>query len=378
MQYSKDQEEALKKMNTWFLKTQSDPAKVPQVFYLAGWAGTGKTTIVEEFTSSLSEKFKILYGSFTGKAALRMRQVGMKGAGTLHSLIYEARTDKNTGQPIFEINHRSALAKADLLVLDECSMVGGELGRDVESFNKPILILGDEGQLPPIKGLGYFTSRQPDARLTEVHRQALENPIIELATAIRKGETIKRYDTEQLITYPKQDFLREHLLKADQILCGKNNTRQQINTYMRSYYNHDSVYPVENDKIICLRNNQKQNLFNGQTGTMVADATGKNYKELSFVDEEDKFYKIFAHKLGFEDDTQFKDMSYTERKLSNEFTYAYAITVHKSQGSQWDKLCLIDDNFLVWDRSNRRRWLYTAVTRAAEQLIIGRYPKGGF
>jgi len=355
MEYSADQEKALKKMLDWFEATQSTP-----------------------FTSHLPSKYKILYGSFTGKAALRMRQAGMKGAGTLHSLIYEARTDKNTGQPIFELSPKSALNRANLLVLDECSMVGDELGKDVCSFNKPILILGDEGQLPPIKGLGYFTSKRPDARLTEVHRQALENPIIELATGIRKGQAIKRYDEPELITYPKQDYLRTKLDKVDQILCGKNNTRQEINHYMRSLTMKESTYPLIGDRVICLRNNRKQNLFNGQMGTMVQDAVTQNYTELDFLDEEGKQYKVFAHKVGFEDDTKFKDIPYNERKFSNEFTYAYAITVHKSQGSQWDKLCLIDDNFLVWDRENRRRWLYTAVTRAAEQLVIGRYPKGGF
>jgi len=356
--YSADQEKALKKMLDWFNATQSTPEKVPQVFYLAGWAGTGKTTIVEEFTSQLPEKYRILYGSFTGKAALRMRQAGMRGAGTLHSLIYEARIDKQTGKVIFDINHRSKLNRGDLLVLDECSMVGEELGKDVLSFNKPVLILGDEGQLPPIKGLGYFTQRRPDARLTEVHRQALENPIIELATNIRKGQSIKKYDTEQLVTYPRQDYLKAQLENANQIICGKNKTRQDINMYMRKMYNRTDIYPQDNDKIICLRNNQKQNLFNGQVGTMLNDSSGTNYIELNFLDEEGKAYNVFAHKQGFEDDLKFKDMTYAERKLSNEFTYAYAITVHKSQGSQWDKLIVVDDNMLVWDRENRRRWLY--------------------
>ena len=147
MQYSQDQEAALKKMHEWFTATQEKPETVQQVFYMAGWAGTGKTTTVEAFTASLPEKVRVAYGSFTGKAALRMRQAGMRGAGTLHSMIYEARTDKDTGQPVFELSPDSKLRHVDLLVLDECSMVGDELGTDVLSFNKPVLILGDEGQL---------------------------------------------------------------------------------------------------------------------------------------------------------------------------------------------------------------------------------------
>ena len=216
------------------------------------------------------------------------------------------------------------------------------------------------------------------AKLTEVHRQALENPIIELATSIRQGVAVKKYNSPELVTYPKADMFRDVITRADQIICGKNATRNSINQYMRSLKMQDSTYPLKDDKIICLRNNQKQNLFNGQMGVMLKDCTGMNYKELEFIDEEGQTYKIMAHKVGFEDDAKFKDMTYHERKMCNEFTYAYAITVHKSQGSQWDNLAIVDDNMLVWDRENRRRWLYTAVTRAAERLILGRYPKGGF
>lgn len=381
MEYSKDQELALQKMEEWWKLISDDNnhiLKANQVFYLAGWAGTGKTTIADVFSSSLPEKTKIFYGSYTGKAALRMRQAGMKNAQTLHSMIYRPYKDKD-GKLRFEINGESKLWNADLLMLDECSMVDKTLGDDIISFNVPILILGDKGQLPPIKGQGFFTNRKPNATLNKVHRQALENPIIELATNIRlHNGIIKRYNEPNLITFPKHSEYEELMYASEQTLCGKNKTRMNLNKKFRSALGFDKVseYPVTGDRIICLRNNKAKNIFNGLIGTEHHYAkisempNGSEKVTLSFCDEEDNEYNIYAHPIGFTDEVTLAKMDYDEKKYLNEFTWGYAITGHKSQGSQWDDVFIFDDNFLVWDRPNRIRWLYTCVTRAAEKLIL--------
>ena len=103
-------------------------------------------------------------------------------------------------KPRFALNPQSDAADARLIVLDEVSMVGEEMARDLMSFGKPILVLGDPGQLPPIKGEGAFTSDAPDVMLTEIHRQAAESAIIRLATMARQGEPIGfgEYDTLRL------------------------------------------------------------------------------------------------------------------------------------------------------------------------------------
>ena len=100
-------------------------------------------------------------------------------------------------KPRFALNPQSDAAHAKLIVLDEVSMVGEEMARDLMSFGKPILVLGDPGQLPPIKGEGAFTKDAPDIMLTEIHRQAGESAIIRLATMARQGEPIGfgQYDT---------------------------------------------------------------------------------------------------------------------------------------------------------------------------------------
>jgi len=103
-------------------------------------------------------------------------------------------------RPRFALNPQSDAAHARLIVLDEVSMLGEEVARDLMSFGKPILVLGDPGRLPPIKGEGAFTKDAPDIVLTEIHRKAGQSRIIRLATMARQGEPIGfgRYDTMEV------------------------------------------------------------------------------------------------------------------------------------------------------------------------------------
>ncbi len=109
-----------------------------------------------------------------------MRSKGCHGAATIHSLIYKAR-ESGEETPSFELWDEAPASKAKLIVIDECSMVDAELARDLMSFGVPLLVLGDPAQLPPIQGGGFFTDAEPDAMLTEVHRQAQDDPIVRLS-----------------------------------------------------------------------------------------------------------------------------------------------------------------------------------------------------
>ncbi len=118
-----------------------------------------------------------------------MRSKGCAGASTIHALIYRA-SEGEDGAPTFTLNHDGPASRAGLIVIDECSMVDAELGRDLLSFGKPILVLGDPAQLPPVKGGGFFTEAEPDVMLTEIHRQAENDPIIRLSQIVRSGGEI--------------------------------------------------------------------------------------------------------------------------------------------------------------------------------------------
>ncbi|MBK9080549.1 MAG: AAA family ATPase, partial [Rhizobiales bacterium] len=178
MKWSPQQEDALARVGAWLA------AGEPQVFRLFGYAGTGKTTLARHVADQADGE--ALFAAFTGKAALVMRSKGCRNAQTIHSLIYRP-ADTESETPTFTLNHESAAARAELIVIDECSMVDEELGRDLLSFGKPVLVLGDPGQLPPVKGGGFFTDAEPDAMLTEVHRQASDDPIIRLSMIAREG-----------------------------------------------------------------------------------------------------------------------------------------------------------------------------------------------
>ena len=168
MDFSPHQDAALTAVDDW-LKSKPGQKGHPQVFRLFGYAGTGKTTLARHIADGVDGK--VLYTAFTGKAASVMRSKGCEGASTIHSLIYKPR-ESGEEIPSFDLWDEAPASKAKLIIVDECSMVDAELGRDLLSFGVPLLVLGDPAQLPPIQGGGFFTDAEPDAMLTEVHRQA--------------------------------------------------------------------------------------------------------------------------------------------------------------------------------------------------------------
>ena len=175
---------------------------------------------------------KVAFAAFTGKAALVMRGKGCDGASTIHSLIYRAR-ESGEEMPSFDLWDEAPASKAKLIVIDECSMVDEELGRDLKSFGVPLLVLGDPAQLPPISGGGFFTDAEPDVMLTEVHRQAKDNPIIRLSMDVREGKRLSPGDSRRDTGGARDDLDPERVIGADQVLVGRNNTRRAYNGRMR-------------------------------------------------------------------------------------------------------------------------------------------------
>src|SRR5215468_8528927 len=257
--FSPGQDAALKAVADW-LKAKPGRGNTPQIFRLFGYAGTGKTTLAKHFAAGVDGK--VLFAAFTGKAAQVMRSKGCQGASTIHSLIYKP-PESATEQPSFELWGEAPASKAKLIVIDECSMVDADLGRDLKSFAVPLLVLGDPAQLPPIQGGGYFTDAEPDAMLTEVHRQARDNPIVRLSMDIRAGRRLipGEYGETQVVTRVTLDPQR--VIDADQVLVGRNATRRAYNARLRLRRGFDGALPVAGDKLVCLRNNRRKGLLNG-------------------------------------------------------------------------------------------------------------------
>src|SRR6478735_9563544 len=250
--FTPHQDSALKAVADW-LKAKPGRNGTPPVFRLFGFAGTGKTTLARHVADNVDGEVK--FAAFTGKAALVMRNKGCDGASTIHSLIYRAR-ESGEEQPNFELWDDAPASKAKLIVIDECSMVDAELGRDLLSFGVPVLVLGDPAQLPPIQGGGFFTNTEPDAMLTEVHRQAQDDPIVRMSMDVREGREldIGRHGESEVVT--RNDLDPQRVLNADQVLVGRNNTRRAYNIRMRERRGFAEPLPVSGDKLVCLRNNR--------------------------------------------------------------------------------------------------------------------------
>ena len=359
-QWSPQQDQALKAVAFW-LRTGE-----PQVFRLFGYAGTGKTTLARHIAEDVDGD--VVFGAFTGKAAMVLRSRGCKDARTIHSMIYRPK-EVDSEEPSFVLNENSAAAHASLIIIDECSMVDDELGRDLLSFGKPVLVLGDPAQLPPVKGGGFFTEAEPDLMLTEVHRQAADNPIIRLSMIVREGGRLERGDYGDTRIIGRGDVDASTVTKADQVLVGMNKTRRLYNRRLRELFGFTKTTPEVGDKLVCLRNDSTKGLLNGSIWKVKSLAAARRGKlRMSVVPEDDPNHK--GQRIGvlpqfFESEDE---IPYALRKASDEFDYGYALTVHKSQGSQWDDVVLFDESYAF--REHRHRWLYTAITRAAKRLTI--------
>lgn len=406
MELSVNQDRALSQVLAW-LKLDDN-----QVFRLFGYAGTGKTTIANHFAEGV--KGQVLFAAFTGKAAHVMQQKGCEGASTIHSLIYtanhksETRLDEireklisarlgkaeaeriadierdmreeeqNLRRPSFSLDYESKLKDAALLIVDECSMVGPDIAKDLLSFGTKILVLGDPAQLPPVARTGgYFTDVEPDHMLTEVHRHALESPVYRIATDVRNGTPIYYGEYDGSYIRKMSSILDEDMLGTDQIIVGRNLTRRRINMDMRRLLDReDDDYPVKGDRLVCLRNNRDKGLLNGSIWNVAEDPEDideeEGHMDLVVAQNGEAPIEVSAHLAPFLG----QDIvgSWNQRKIAEEFDYGFALTCHKSQGSQWNDILVIDESkaFYRQGAGVERRWLYTAVTRAAEKVRIYR------
>ncbi len=370
MSWSPQQEAALKAVAAWL-----KDANGPQVYRLFGFAGTGKTTLAKEMASSV--RGTVLYGAFTGKASLVLRKKGCTGASTIHSMIYKAEEDSVTGKTTFRLNPESPVSKAKLVIIDEVSMVDEVLALDLLSYDTRILVLGDPAQLPPVKGEGYFINGQPDTMLTEVHRQAADNPIIRMSMDVREGRGVQlgTYGDSQVIRRDSitKDAMRELVIGADQLLCGMNKTRQTFNARIRDIEGCAGAFaahhPINGERLVCLKNNREKGLLNGGLWEVIDSvyAGGLMHMVVKSLDEPHlaPVEVEVPHEFFCGDE---KNLDWRDLKRVDQFTYGRALTVHKAQGSQWDNLLLFDESSVF--RLDARKHLYTGITRAAERVTV--------
>ena len=408
MKFSPNQAKALDAIAAWL----ADPSSKP-TFYLAGPAGSGKSTITKYAVGDVAGR--IVYCAPTGKAALVMRRKGCNGAKTIHQIIYRpagdppspevieklreeikrlylvnergarATADKLVEQlertegeskrkgPRFSLNLESALKGAAVGVVDECSMVDRFVGQDLESFGTKLLVIGDPNQLPPVYGAGYFTSREPDAYIDEIHRQALDSPILRLADLARRGERLPVGPTGNGVDVRRygDPTLEDRALEAEMIIVGRNRTRHASNTKIRRLLGRsDEPSPVSGDRVICRRNNHELGLLNGSSWTVdrcVPDLD-KMTAKIEVVSSEDAHERVECSTWLHHFMAREEELLGHSRRDHDEFSYGWAITAHSAQGSQYDDVLVFDESRQFGKDAPKH--LYTAITRAAKTLTV--------
>ena len=396
------QQKCLEKLIDWW--ESYDGTK--KVFEIIGAAGTGKSFIIKYLIESLEDitMDNVLFVAFVGKAAIQMTRSGVN-ACTIHSAIYypvEVSARDENGKVIKKEGRelkKLVFKKRDnldpsikLIVVDEAAMVDKKLAQDLLSYKIPIIALGDKHQLPPIFGDSAFLNH-PDFELTEIMRQKAGSSILGLAQEIINSKYIyltpKTVD-ENLCIIRKKDFFEaggeKSLLKADVVICGKNSTRDELNKLIRRLYLDKMGYDVEHvpeliigEKIICRKNNwfaqvENINLINGLIGyvtdidpeSLTSETVKINFKP-DFIKSE--FCDLKLNLKYFLGNMQVKNLiknsSFDRGEL---FELGYAITCHLSQGSQYKKVIVFCER--LGDNEYFKKWLYTAVTRASEKLIV--------
>ncbi len=381
---STDQATALTAIGKW-LKDQNKP-----FLTLGGYAGTGKTTLMAMLRQILHTnrpEMKVAFAAYTGKASLvlkkRLREAKILQSkdtvSTLHSLMYR-RKERKDGGVYWEKREE---IKCDLLIIDEASMVNEDIWQDALSFGKPILAVGDHGQLPPINS-NFNLMAEPELRLDKIWRQAADSPIIKLATLARTTGIIPigdySYTVRKLSRANNEtgDVIEEILHSHDNdtmVLCGYNNTRLRLNSHVRQLKGYENPQPQRGDVVVCLRNNHDSGLVNGQLGIIEAITPADNDPDKLWwymvADFDGQRFEGYVPREQFNTPTTMSRSPKRDKgEITGLFDFGYGLTVHKAQGSQAKRVLVFEERFSQMSDEDWRRWLYTAITRAEEELYI--------
>ena len=364
---------------------------------IAGYAGVGKTTLVRFIISALNlnPEEDVAYVTFTGKASQVLRDMGNPNAMTAHKLLYHSKQMPN-GK--FKYTPRKSLDGCyKIIVVDEISMLPIDLWNLLLSHHIYVIACGDPFQIPPINPeQNNHVLDHPHIFLDEVMRQAKESDIICTSMDIRSGKQLVPYKGNDIQILPKNELVDGMYFWADQILCATNNKRYMINDFMRKSENR-SQEPEIGDKIICSRNswnevsiNREIPLINGTIGYFTKltpkiytyNIKGEKFRAPVLIANfsttfDDEYQNILVDYTALTTGKKFfsNEQEYWIRKNETnlpapiEFNYGHAITCHKAQGSQWEKVLTLEE----WFPNNKiehARWVYTAITRASQKATL--------
>lgn len=374
-----------------------------RVLRINGEAGTGKTFLLKHIINELVlQRITVAPIAFTGKAASRLMESTGCPSCTIHRLIYQYDLSEHEffessqdEQDAFDNNKELAVLKCKCLIIDEYSMLTREIINDLKSMDKILIFVGDLNQLPPIgediisdeEFNDIFENDVPVLALSDPIRQSEDSPILSLARDVKNGLTVlKPQIIESIITgeslqidaSPKADIK----LFGDEnavIITYKNKTKDTINKRVRKSLGYRNILEV-NDKIVIMRNNKDYNVYNGEFFRVleideIKEKYGFEFTTIRINNESNPYIRVWLNPLTtgsyfyqttFGEDKDLKRDQYFFYKELIHISYAYAITCHKAQGSEWDTVYIRYDD--AW--KDKKRWLYTALTRAKQHAIV--------
>ena len=393
---------------------------------MSGLAGSGKSTLVGVLAANFPQLL-IAYATFTGRAASvlqrklnaagvsttsrQARPEGYKGrdekqlflkpgsaearlpfCGTLHKLLY--RPIINEKEEVLGWTKREKLDRAfDLLVVDEASMVGDDMLLDLQFHKVPILAVGDHGQLPPVMSSGNLMAH-PDLKLLKIHRQARDNPIIRFARHVRKtGELDESFEDGKHIVFDARRNVEAVLRDAYKnvqspidvaILCWTNRQRIRLNQVARKVLKFRGT-PSKGELLICLKNMRDANadIYNGMRGVVASDCFLQPGEwefncDVGFPEESlaPRALRLCAPQFNrervFGSVDELKQIGIDVEGMGglSLFDFGYALTTHKSQGSQMQHVIFYVEEGAKSDEKFWKRFSYTAVTRSSSKLTV--------
>ncbi len=388
------QVEACEKLEAWWLKNPHD-----RPFLLNGYAGTGKTTAVEHFLKRLGlEQEDVRLLAPTGKAARVLANRTGWETSTIHRELYmpsesrkiieikermkAAETDDEIAQLRKELarlerrgntvsfNSKGSTTDAKLFIVDESSMLDERVANDLQNLGVPLLLLGDPGQLPPVKGKSGFAGVKADVTLTDILRQDEGSSILRAAEIVRSGERLpETCDWGAFRRVRPKELGDADYAQFDMLLCGTHKVRKAFNRRLRRELipEADGWIPQEGDRLVCRANNYRRKLMNGQLVQALAEAEPVDDMRatIDIVDDEGvKRHGELVSSLRFQD--HYATVPVHRVEYAVELDFAYALTVHSAQGSEWGRIVVLND----WKGKQSREWLYTAITRGASEVVL--------